>query len=213
MKRRVAMLLLVAAAAFGGGALVSARPDGTAGVDASGQPQVKRFDGVRAIAPFSLTDHRGQRFDRERLIGRWTLITFGFTNCPDACPTMLTNLAEVRKSLPGGWEGPEPQFVLVSVDPRRDTQQVLAQYVPAFDATFLGVTGTQAEVDRVHADFGGAHRIPRGASAHYSVDHSVLLYVVDPEGRLHAQIAPPFDPAGVARKIARDARAFASAKG
>jgi protein SCO1/2 len=99
---------------------------------------------------------------------------------------------------------------------------VLAQYVPAFDPAFLGLTGTQAEVDRVHSDFGGAHRIAAKRRVHshadgrthehYTVDHSLLLYVVNPEGRLHAQISPPFDPAGVARTIARHARDFAATR-
>ena len=216
MKARVLTVLAVAIVAFCGGALIAAKPDAAA--NASAQPQMKPFDGVRDVAPFSLTDHRGQRFDRERLMGRWTLVTFGFTSCPDACPTMLTNFAELRKSLVANWNGPEPQFVFVTVDPARDTQQVLAQYVPSFDSAFLGATGAQAEIDRMHADIGGAHRIPPKAHqhadgkahTHYNVDHSVLLYVINPDGRLHAQIAPPFDPAGVAGQIGRFARDFAS---
>jgi protein SCO1/2 len=175
---------------------------------------------VRDIAPFNLTDHRGERFDRERLLGRWTLVTFGFTSCPDACPTMLTNFAELRKSLVATWKGPEPQFVFVTVDPARDTPQVLSQYVPSFDPAFLGATATQAEIDRMHADIGGAHRIPAKAHqhangkahTHYNVDHSVLLYIINPAGRLHAQIAPPFDPAGVAGQIGRFARDFAGSR-
>ena len=205
----------IAIAAFGAGALVAPRP--AAEANASAQPQMKPFEGARDIAPFSLTDHHGRAFDRERLMGRWTLMTFGFTSCPDACPTMLTNFAELRQSLVANWTGSEPQFVFVTVDPARDTQAVLAQYVPAFDAAFIGATGTQAAIDRMHADLGGAHRLPArkhvhadGKShTHYNVDHSVLLYVIDPDGRLHAQIAPPFDPVGVAGQIGRFARDFA----
>jgi protein SCO1 len=221
MRARVLIVVAaIAAAAFAAGASFVPHGGTSVGVGANGEPQVKAFDGVRDIAPFSLTDHRGQRFDRERLLGRWTVVTFGFTGCPDACPTMLSNLAELKKSLLLDWTGAEPQFVLITVDPARDTQKVLAQYVPSFDPAFSGITGTQREVDRVHADFGGAHRIPAKAKAHdhadgqphehYTVDHSLLLYVVNPEGRLHAQISPPFDPAGVARSIARHARDFAA---
>jgi protein SCO1 len=222
MKARVLIAIAVIAAAFGAGASLAPGPGATAGVDADGQPQMKPFNGERDVAPFSLTDHRGQRFDRERLIGRWTLITFGFTSCPDACPTMLTNFAELRNSLVANWSGLEPQFVFVTVDPARDTQQALAQYVPSFDPAFLGATGTQAEIDRMHADLGGAHRIPAKAKTHthadgkshvhYNVDHSVLLYVINPDGRLHVQITPPFDPAGVAAQIGRFARDFASSR-
>ncbi len=208
-------LAVVAAAAFSAGALLAPGPSPGPGADAGPQPQMKPFEGMRDIAPFALTDHRGQRFDRERLAGRWTLITFGFTSCPDACPTMLSNLAELRKSLVADWSGPEPQFIFVTVDPARDTPQVLSQYVPSFDPAFLGTTATQGEIDRMHADIGGAHRIlpkKHANDSHYNVDHSVLLYVINPDGRLHAQITPPFDPVGVAGQIGRLAKSFKSSR-
>jgi len=211
-------MMAVALVAFGAGALIASLHTSDAIANAPAVPQMKPFDGERDIAPFSLTDHHGQVFDRSRLLGRWTLVTFGFTSCPDACPTMLTNLKELRDALAPDWQGSAPQFVFVTVDPARDTQAVLAQYVPTFHGEFIGVTGAQAAVDAVHADFGGAHRIgPRKhvqadgkTHEHYNVDHSVLLYVINPHGRLHLQIAPPFDPAGVARQIARFARDFAA---
>ncbi len=211
--RHLVALAVVAAAAFSAGAWLARGLGPGPGAAAAAQPQMKSFDGVREIAPFTLTDHRGQRFGHERLAGRWTLMTFGFTSCPDLCPTMLANLAELRKSLVANWSGPEPQFVFVSVDPARDTPQVLAQYVPSFDPAFLGATATQAEIDRLHADIGGAHRIlpkKHANDSHYNVDHSVLLYVINPDGRLHAQIAPPFDPVGVAGQIGRFAKSFES---
>ncbi len=180
-----------------------------------GAPATNASDGVRDVAPFKLVDHRGQQFDRARLLGHWTFVTFGFTSCPDICPTMLVNLAEMNRALEADWKNPAPQFVFVSVDPRRDSVELLAKYVPAFDPHFLGVTGTQDAVDRMHQDFGGTHRLGKpdaGRSGYYTVDHTVLLYVVDPDGRLYAQIAPPFDPAAVARRIARIAQADAERK-
>lgn len=201
----------IALAALGASAWLMPDEAGSAGVDASGQPNVRPFAGARDLAPFRLADHHGQRFDRERLLGRWTLVTFGFTSCAEVCPTMLMNLAELRRALIANWQGAEPQFVFITVDPARDTREALARYLPSFDTAFLGATGTQAEVDAVHAEFGGAHRIARRAAANsgYSVDHSMLLYVVDPDGRLHAQIAPPFDPARIANRISRFAQDYA----
>ena len=168
-------------------------------------PEVRAFDAPRALQPFSLVDHAGKQFDAERLRGRWTFLTFGFTSCPYVCPTMLTNLAELHRSLAPQWKGTAPQFVFVSVDPKRDTADLLARFVPQFDPTFLGVTGAQESVDRLHKDFGGAHRInkPKHGAHHYMVDHSVLLYLVGPDGRLAARFAPPFDPAAVARRVVR----------
>jgi protein SCO1/2 len=208
----------IAVVAFGAGALIAAKRTPEASAIASAVPQMKPFEGVRDIAAFKLSDHNGRDFDRDRLLGRWTLMTFGFTSCPDACPTMLTNLVELRKSLASDWRGNAPQFVFVSVDPARDTPALLAQYVPSFDAAFIGATGSQAAIDRLHADLGGAHRIAAkkhgqsGGEVDYTVDHSVLLYVINPDGRLHAQIAPPFDPVGVARQILRFAQGFEGAR-
>ncbi len=173
-----------------------------------GVPEVRAFDGPRALQPFALADHEGKQFDAERLRGRWSFLTFGFTSCADVCPTMLINLAELHRSLAPQWKGTAPQFVFVSVDPKRDTADLLARFVPQFDPTFLGVTGAQESVDRLHKDFGGAHRInpPKHGAHHYMVDHSVLLYLVGPDSRLVAQFAPPFDPAAVARRVVRMAQ-------
>ena len=177
-----------------------------------GTSATQASDGGRSVAPFKLVDHRGQPFDRARLLGRWTFVTFGFTSCPDICPTMLVNLAEMKRALDADWKAPPPQFVFVSVDPQRDNVELLAKYVPAFDPQFLGVTGTQDAVDRMHHDFGGSHRLGKpdaGRGGYYTVDHTVLLYIVDPNGRLHGQIEPPFDPAALARRMARIAQANA----
>ncbi len=186
---------------------------GGCGQDKSGAvPELRAFDGVRELAPFKLIDHRGQPFDRARLLGHWTFLTFGYASCPDMCPTMLVNLAEMKRALDSDWKGPAPQFVFVSVDPGRDSVELLAQYVSAFNPQFLGATGTQDTLDRMHKDFGGAHRLGKpdaARSGYYTVDHSVLLYVIDPDGRLHAQIAPPFDPAAMARRLTRIALARA----
>ena len=218
MKTLVVAVLAAALIAFGAGMLIASMhtPDVSAGAPQA--PQMKPFEGERDIAPFKLVDHHGRVFDASRLLDRWTLVTFGFTSCPDACPTMLANLKELSDALAARWQGEAPQFVFVTVDPARDTQAVLAQYLPAFDRAFLGVTGPQGTIDQVHADLGGAHRIGKpkrtqgdgNERLHYSVDHSVLLYVINPRGRLHAQIAPPFDPAGVAAQIVRFANAFAA---
>jgi protein SCO1/2 len=166
-------------------------------------PTIRALKEPRALRPFALVDHRGQPFDQKRLAGRWTFVTFGYTSCADACPTMLVNLADLRRSLLADWTGAEPQFVFVSVDPARDTLDLLAKYVPAFDPEFLGVTGPRESLDRLHDDFGGAHRVRQATAAHshYMVDHSSLLYLVAPDGRLTAQFAPPFDPPVLARHV------------
>jgi protein SCO1 len=174
--------------------------------------ELRAFANARELAAFSLVDHHGRSFDRARLIGHWTFLTFGYVDCPDVCPTTLVNLALLKRSLARDWRGAPPQFVFVSVDPARDSIALLGRYVTSFDPQFLGATGTQEAVDRMHESLSGMHRLgkPRpGRDALYRVDHSALLYVIDPEGRLHAQVAPPYDPAALARRIMDMAQIFA----
>ena len=178
-------------------------------------PEIRVFENPRTLAPVRLIDHFGQKFDADRLLGRWTFLTFGFTSCPEICPTMLFNLAKLQQALDPAWSGAASQFVFVSVDPQRDKIEVLAQYVPAFAPQFIGATGTQEAVDRMHQDFGGTHRLNRpqsGNPGYYTVDHSVLLYVIDPNGRLYAEVTPPFDAAALAQRMTRIARDYTDRK-
>ena len=105
------------------------------------------FAEPRALPAFELIDQERIPFGPERLRGRWTLLFFGFVNCPDVCPTTLATLAEVRRKVASESAGDVPQVVLVSVDPGRDTPPVLAQYVAHFDPSFTGVTGDPAAIE------------------------------------------------------------------
>ena len=175
-------------------------------------PELRAFENPPELAPFNLVDHHGRPFNGARLLGHWTFLTFGYTSCPDVCPATLAHLAQLRKSLASDWRGAPPQFVFVSVDPARDSIAVLRRYVSAFDPQFLGATGSQEAVNRMHESVGGAHRFGKSRpdhGGHYSVDHSAPFYIVDPEGRLHAQVAPPYDPAALARGIMHMVHTFA----
>lgn len=153
----------------------------------------------RALPPFMLTDHTGTAFDETRLRGQWGLLFFGFTHCPDVCPTTLALLADVRKRL----DAAAPRVMLVSVDPERDTPAVLASYVTSFDPAFVGVTGTTEAIDEFAAALGVAHRkIPMSADQ-YMVDHTTAIFVIDPEGRRAAIFSPPFEAAQIAGDLRR----------
>jgi protein SCO1/2 len=171
--------------------------------------QALLFEEARPLPDFALVDHAGRPFGPERLHGRWTFLFFGFVNCPDVCPTTLTTLAAARKSLADLPERERPAVTLVSVDPGRDTPDVLARYVTHFDPSFTGVTGSQDAIGALTAGLGVAVVIgPADAEGNYSVDHTAAIFLVDPQGRLAALFGGPHE----AGRIARDYRRILGAR-
>lgn len=144
---------------------------------------------------FELTDHNGQRRTLADFRGKVVTVFFGYTQCPDVCPTTLSEMAEVMRLL--GDKADRVQVLFVSVDPERDTQALLAQYVPAFDPRFLGLYGTAEETAGVAKEFKVFfQKVPGSRPGIYTVDHSAGSYVFDAQGRLrlfvkHAQGAAP----------------------
>jgi len=128
-----------------------------------------------------LTDHTGRPRKLEDFRGKAVVVFFGFTHCPDVCPTTLAELSAAIKSL--GKDAERVQVLFVTVDPERDTKDVLAKYVTAFDPSFLGMYGDDAATRRVAKDF-KIYYEKRKTGDSYSVDHSGQTYVIDPQGRL-----------------------------
>ena len=144
------------------------------------------------IPDFSLTDHRGQPFDRARLEGAWSLLFFGYTYCPDVCPGTLQRLAPEQDALAA--TTPAVQVVFVSVDPERDTTDRLAEYVGFFHEDLLGASGEPREVERLTRAVGAFHQKAEGGEElAYLVDHSSSLFLVDPNARLHAVLRDPHE--------------------
>ncbi len=148
----------------------------------------------RALPDFSLIDQHGHPFGLNDLRGRWSFLYFGYTNCPDACPTTLTTLAAMEQRMRAGGAALRPRVVFVSVDAKRDTPAQLAKYVPYFDPEFLGVTAAdQPGIENLARRLGVAvYLSPPGADGSYSVDHSGEIFVVDPAARLTAILTGPF---------------------
>jgi protein SCO1 len=128
-----------------------------------------------------LFDHTGAPRKLEDFRGKAVVVSFGFTHCPDVCPTTLADLSQAVRSL--GPEAERVQVLFVTVDPERDTREVLAKYVTAFDPRFLGMYGDAAATQRTAKDF-KVYYEKRKTGASYSVDHSGQSYVIDPQGRL-----------------------------
>ena len=157
----------------------------------------------RPLPPLALVDDANQPFDATRLRGRWSFMFFGFTSCPDVCPVTMAALAETSKLLAGLPEKLRPQVVMISVDPQRDTPEQLAGYVKAFDPTFVGATGTKAAIDEFALRMGvaAAKRPLDGGS--YSVDHTTSVFLIDPDGALHALFSAPHTPKLIAADYRR----------
>src|SRR5262245_3945111 len=131
----------------------------------------------------ALTDFNGQPRTLSDFHGKAVVVFFGYTHCPDVCPTTLSTLASTIKKL--GPDGDKVQVLFVTADPERDTADVLKQYVTAFDARFLGLRGTPEETAQVTKDFKVLIQKNPGSSAqNYTVDHSSGTYLYDPQGRL-----------------------------
>jgi protein SCO1 len=137
-------------------------------------------------APFgktlALTDHNGMPRTLDQFKGKVVVVFFGFTHCPDACPTTMLELAKAARDL--GADSERFQVLFVTVDPQRDTPAVLRQYVPAFNPTFLGLSGTADETARVAKEFKVYYQKQPLPSGDYTMDHSAGTFVFDPAGRL-----------------------------
>lgn len=176
-------------------------------------PGLTVFSPPERLPKFDLVDHHGQPFANDRLRGHWTLAAFGYTSCPDFCPTTLAEMARLFKQPALSPEVAQAaRFVFISVDPFRDTTEQLAAYVTYFNPDFLGLTGEPDRLQRLNHELD----IPYGYAdpetgepirdvLHkpvldaYVVDHYSGLLFIDPQGRLVATLLPPFDLARTLR--------------
>ncbi|MES2048158.1 MAG: SCO family protein [Pseudomonadota bacterium] len=151
--------------------------------------------GLDYAKDFALTDQNGKARTLADFKGKAVVVFFGYTQCPDVCPTTMAEMADVMKQL--GELANQVQVLFVTVDPERDTQALLAAYVPNFDARFLGLYGDQAATEKVAKDFKVFYqKVPGKTASSYSVDHTAGSYVFDKQGRIrlflrHGQGAEP----------------------
>ena len=173
------------------------------GASQQGKPDFRATDitGAGFGQDFALTDHTGKPRALADFRGRVVVMFFGFTHCPDVCPTTLAELAAAVKKL--GTDGDKVQVLLVTVDPERDTPQVLSQYVTAFDPRFLALRGTAEETARVAKEFKIIYQKVAGARPDsYTMDHSAGTYIFDTQGRLRLYVSYGQGPEVFAHDIA-----------
>lgn len=164
---------------------------------ASATPEVQAilWPGARDVADFSLLDQRGQTFGKNNLQGRWSLLYFGYLQCPDICPTTLQSLSGLRKLLTeAGQQADIPQMVFVSVDPGNDTTERIASYLGYFDKELIGLSGDPDQLERLAQSLGiiyAEHIEPNGVR---SMEHTTSVIVIDPKGRGVAALAGAHQP-------------------
>jgi protein SCO1/2 len=148
------------------------------------------FETPRRFDDFTLLDQNGEPFTRENFVGQWSLVFFGFTHCPDICPTTMAELQQLMAKLPPE-VAQDTQVVLVSLDPARDTPEVLSEYVSYFSPEFIGVTGDFLTLRRFANQVNVAfNKVTLGDD--YTVDHSGNIVLINPRGDYHGFFKPPF---------------------
>jgi protein SCO1/2 len=151
----------------------------------------------RALPDFQLTDSQGRPFTARDLQGKPSLVFFGFTHCPDVCPTTLVKLAQIKKAavLAG------LQVLFISIDPQRDTPTVLGLYVHAFDPDFVGLTGDPKALEKLTTAFSVAAVRVDLPGGDYTMDHSAQVFLLDTGGRIVGLFTPPFDTRVLAKDL------------
>ncbi|HPE03893.1 MAG TPA: SCO family protein [Thauera sp.] len=190
--RRKAISLLVATPLLALGLLAGCTP---------AEPVFKSTDisGTSYGKTLRLTDHHGQERTLADFKGKVVTIFFGYTQCPDVCPTALSGMSTVMQEL--GPEADRVQVLFVTVDPERDTPELLAQYVPVFDARFLGLYGTAEKIAEVAKEFRVFYRKSGDLAGHYTIDHTAGTYVFGPDGRPRLYVKHAEDPQVVVADI------------
>lgn len=166
------------------------------------------FPQARAVADFKLLDTEGRPFTHQNLLGAPTLIFFGFTHCPDVCPTTLLKLAQVRQQAALA----NLRVLFISVDPQRDTPPLLAQYVHAFDPQFEGLTGDAAGIGAMAHAFGVAVNRVELPGGDYTMDHSAVVFLLNEDAQIVALFTPPFEVKNFAADLRRSAPYLKSAR-
>ncbi len=176
---------LLAAGLAGAAGYVATRPDS--------EPA------IRIGGPFDLLDSDGRTVTSDQFRGRWMLVYFGYTHCPDACPTALSDMATAVDAL--GPKKNDVAIVFITVDPERDTPAVMKDYVAAFHADITALSGSTEAVDQAAREYRVYHAKHPDKDGGYDVDHSSIIYLMDPKGRFVGNFTHESSPDQIAAKL------------
>jgi len=173
-----------------------------AGADSTKPP----LEGARIGGPFALTDQDGRAATDKSYAGRYRIMYFGYTFCPDVCPTDMANLARGLKAFAArdAARGAKTKLIMVSVDPARDTPAVMKSFTRAFGTDIVGLTGTPQAIEATAKAYGVAYSVPPGQpKGSYLVDHSRVAYLMDPDNKPLALVPQDGTPAQIADELGK----------
>lgn len=160
---------------------------------------------ARALPEFELVDHDGQALNRTSLTGKWSLMFFGYTHCPDICPASLQTMSDMVKAIADPDVVDALRVYFVSVDPERDNSEVLASYVTYFNPDFTGATAITEKLNLLTRSLGIAHVIRNKVEGNpsYDVDHSSAIVLINPKAEFAGLFSAPHDALAMARDLTR----------
>jgi protein SCO1/2 len=191
-KLLITSLVIVAALLLARIALYAPQPEPTAPAEPPPALQSLLLPEPRPLMPFALTDHNGEPLGLEQLKGQWSFVFFGYTHCPDICPTTLGMLKGVATKLDAAPLPGKTRFLFVSVDPKRDTLPHLKEYIGYFHKDFIAATGEREQIDKLARQLGAVYMFEGDTEGDdYIVNHSASVALVDPQGQWVARFNPP----------------------
>lgn len=170
------------------------------------QSELQKFNAVKFsqainVSDFNFTDEDSQTVTKQTLQGKWSLLFFGYTFCPDVCPTTLYTLKQAWKKLPKDVVD-KSQVVMISVDPERDTEEVLKPYIEYFHPDYKGFTGNQSSLEKLASELNAIYdRVERDDQLGYLMDHSANIVILNPQGNYAGFIKPPFSADQIAQAV------------
>ncbi len=198
----VLLIVIVAALSITAGVFINQSLN-TASRDTQAPPNLDAtvLPQARPISGFKLTDHNNKEFTIENMKGKWNFLFFGFTNCPDICPTTLKIMQGVWKKLPA--DKTKPGMLFFSVDPDRDPPELLKNYVTYYHPEFIGITGDLDQIDIITNQLGILYGYDdkEENSEDYTVNHSAQVLLTDPQGRMRAVFSPPYDAESISNAL------------
>lgn len=160
---------------------------GPDGVNAQPYSTMLVYPKKNPLVPFNLVEQNNQAFSQESFKGKWNLLFMGFTNCPDVCPTAMTDMAHIYNGINANLQK-NFRVIFLSVDPKRDTPEHLGEYLKFFHKEFVGITGEKAEIDKLVSTLGGIYTIGTEDENYYNVDHTARIFIVSPKGERYGII-------------------------
>ncbi len=150
----------------------------------------------------SLTDQHGQAFTLDQLKDKWSFVFFGYTSCPDVCPTTLTEMVNIADMLAEEKKNDNIQFIFVTVDPERDTVELLKNYMGYFSPTFIGLTGRQSDIDALTQQLNILTiRKPSESPDSYQINHASSIMLIDPKRRWFGSFSPPINDQRIVKQF------------